>query len=84
MSKFTSNPGPAGPAASHRPEAGRGQERNCHGRLEGRFPAPAPFGERATRWVEHEVDRWMRSVAPPDSGVAAPVREAVVHRAATV
>ena len=30
----------------------------------GKFPAPAPLGERAARWVAHEVEAWLRARCP--------------------
>ena len=50
----------------------------------GRFPAPVPLGSRATRWVEHEVERWVRSLDPSDVGAVAPPCEALDHSVATV
>ena len=32
---------------------------------DGCFPGPVPLGERATRWVEHEVLDWMLRAEPP-------------------
>ena len=32
---------------------------------EDRFPGPVPLGERAARWVLHEVQEWLRQRCPP-------------------
>ena len=47
---------------------------------QGRFPGPVPLGERAARWIAHEVDAWILASSSPASGLRAADRPGDVPR----